>query len=117
MSGYVRGAGSAGQPSCPPELAQALELAKPLHEPARCGRVGLTAAARLAMSALLRVRVWGPGAGQGEGVGSGCGPGCGCGVRVRARCGAGLARGVGWQEGRISRPARRVERGRGAGVA
>ena len=51
MSGYVRGAGSAGQPSCP-------------HEPARCGRVVLTAAARLAMSALLRVRVWGQRAGQ-----------------------------------------------------
>ena len=64
MSGYVRGAGSAGQPSCPPELAPALEVAKPLHEPARCGRVVLTAAARLAMSALLRVRVWGQRAGQ-----------------------------------------------------
>ena len=74
MSGYVRGARSAGQPSCPPELAPALEAAKPLHEPARCGRVVPTAAARLAMSALLRVRVWGQRAGQVWGrVGAKCG--------------------------------------------
>ena len=53
-SGYVSGAGSVGQPSYSPELAQGVLV---LAELARCGRAGLTAAARLAMSALVRVRV------------------------------------------------------------